>query len=325
MDELDILLQETIERYVSPGARVLGATPLPGGEQGYSGATVSYYDVRFATVAGTTEHVHLITKDGALRERRVLARLGAQGHPTLPFSHTLDLTTDAPALFCQQYVGKDRAGAAPAFAAQVAEGLAAIHAANLRCAAEMDWLPRADHTFFVGTLLAVYWRPHWETTIAHAAFAAEFGEYAPKLEEAAAHFLRTMDALWNEGDSLTLTHADIYQPHVLVYEGRPYFIDWGQAKYGSFYLDLPNYFTPETVLLYRDALARHGHDIPVADFLERYYEVGRYPGFTYMPIPLSQWRVGGTLREESRPHLLTLLDRAMHGWRTGLSSGQVVQ
>jgi len=317
MNELDILLQETIDRYVSPGARVLGATPLPGGEQGYSGATVRYYDVRFAPAAGALDHVHLITKDGALRERRVLARLGAQGHPTIPFSHTLDLTTDAPALFCQQHVGSQRAGAAPDFVPQVAEGLAAIHCANLGRAAEMDWLPRADHTFFVGTLLAVYWRPHWETTIAHAAFAEEFGEYAQKLEEAAGHFLRTMDALWAEGDSLTLTHADIYHPHVLVYEGRPYFIDWGQAKYGSFYLDLPNYFTPDTVLLYRDALARRGHEIPVADFLERYYEVGRYPGFTYMPIPLSQWRAGGRVRDESRPHLLTMLDRAMHGWRTG--------
>jgi hypothetical protein len=36
-----------------------------------------------------------------------------------------------------------------------------------------------------------------------------------------------------------------------------------------------------------------------------------------MPIPLSQWRAGGTLRDESRPHLLTMLDRAVHGWRTG--------
>lgn len=100
--------------------------------------------------------------------------------------------------------------------------------------------------------------------MAHAGFAEEFGAYTPKLEEADTHFLHTMDALWGEGDSLTLAHADIYHPHVLVYGGQPYFINWGQAKYGSFYLDLPNYFTPETVLLYRDALARLGHEIPVA-------------------------------------------------------------
>ncbi len=324
MGELETLLHETVARYVSPGARLLEMEQLPGGAQGFSGATVSYYRVRYATATGNIEHVTLITKDAPLRERRVLAHLGAQGHATLPFSHTLDLSTDAPVLFCQQYVGADRAASTPDMIRQVAEGLAAIHYANLQQGATLDWLPQADHTFFVGSLLAVYWRPHWESTLAHAAFAEEFGAYTQKLEEAASHFLRTMDALWSEGGSLTLAHADIYQPHVLVYGGQPYFIDWGQAKYGSFYLDLPNYFTPETVLLYRDALARLGHEIPVADFLERYYEVGRYPAFTYMPIPLSQWRVGGALRDESRPTLLTMLDRAMHGWWGGLVGGQAV-
>jgi hypothetical protein len=43
--------------------------------------------------------------------------------------------------------------------------------------------------------------------------------------------------------------------HQLTIDGHPIFIDWDQAAFGSFYLDLPNYFSVEAALCYRDALA----------------------------------------------------------------------
>ncbi len=38
--------------------------------------------------------------------------------------------------------------------------------------------------------------------------------------------------------------------------GQIYLIDWGQARYGRLYLELPNYFTGAEALLYRDALVQ---------------------------------------------------------------------
>jgi len=42
-----------------------------------------------------------------------------------------------------------------------------------------------------------------------------------------------------------------------------------QARYCSFYLDLPNYFTPDDVLYYREALAELGLNIPEEKFAHR--------------------------------------------------------
>src|SRR5947209_15154520 len=83
-----------------------------------------------------------------------------------------------------------------------------------------------------------------------------------------------------------------WRADVLVHAGRPYLIDWGQARYGSFYLDLPNYFTPDSVHSYRDALAELGLDIPEDAFMRRYREAGRYPGFKYVGVLLHRWVAG---------------------------------
>jgi hypothetical protein len=137
---------------------------------------------------------------------------------------------------------------------------------------------------------------------------AEYGDIGRQMEEAVGPFLAAMDSLWAEGDSLTLIHADMMDDHVLVHARRPYLIDWGQARYGSFYLDLPNYFTPDSVLSYRDALAELGLDIPEDAFMRRLREAGRYPGFKYIGVLLSLWVAGqlGSLHG-------SLLDQLLHG------------
>jgi hypothetical protein len=57
---------------------------------------------------------------------------------------------------------------------------------------------------------------------------------------------------------------DKYQAQL--WRGSAYFIDWQQAAYGSFCLDLLNPFYVETALVYRDALTRQGISVPVLEF-----------------------------------------------------------
>jgi len=166
-----------------------------------------------------------------------------------------------------------------------------IHHMNLRRADELDWLPRANHAYFANHILADF-RRQLALAMEHPAFAAQYGHLAQQMEAAVSPFLSAMDALWEAQDTVTLIHADLSSDHVRMYQGRPYLIDWGQVRLGSLYLDLPNYFLPDTVLLYRDALAELGLDIPEEAFMQRYAEAGRYPGFKYMGFLLYLCRQG---------------------------------
>ncbi|CAF3924151.1 unnamed protein product [Rotaria sp. Silwood1] len=93
-----------------------------------------------------------------------------------------------------------------------------------------------------------------------------------------------------EGTSLTLINTDLTPDDIRSIEGHPVFIDCDQAAFGSFYLDLPNYFSVESALCYRNALAELGLDIPPALFMENFHEVGRYMGLRYLEVGLQAWR-----------------------------------
>jgi hypothetical protein len=310
MDDLEQLLEQTIRRYGRPGARVVSfdVRPMREYERGYSGAQIERHVVVFRTPGGEAGTITLITKEAPLLERRVLDLLTSQSQ-CVPFSHTLDLTTDRPMLVCQQDLGTDSSQWPPSTEPdrQAARCLARIHYTNLGRATELAWLPRADRVYFEGYILADY-REQLARAMEWPAFMAEYGDVARQMEEAVGPFLAAMDSLWAEGDSLTLIHADMMDNHVLVHAGRPYLIDWGQARYGSFYLDLPNYFTPDSVLSYRDALGELGLDILADEFMRRYREAGRYPGFKYIGVLLHLWVAGqpGSLHGP-------LLDQLLHG------------
>jgi aminoglycoside phosphotransferase (APT) family kinase protein len=306
------LIQATIAAHTTPDAHVIAIAPHAHGAQGYSGAILRYYDVTYRH-GGRDEQITLVTKDAPLRERRTLAWLGERQLP-VPFSYTADLTTDAPALICMQHAGD--APLRSERARQAAHALAAIHAATLGRGAELLWLPRADPAFFAGRLIDRCWRKPWRHALTGAgyrtwdgrdqepvppdsAFQAAFSHYTPLLEDAAARFLHAMTALWERGDALTLIHADFHGEHVRSRAGRASIIDWEQAHYGPLYVDLPNYFSREEALLYRDALADLGHDIPRDEFLTGYAAADPYPGFKYFGIGLSQWRNGAPPRQHS--------------------------
>jgi hypothetical protein len=289
------------------------------GRQGFSGAEIGYYDVAY-TGDGSISHTTLVTKNAPLVERRTLAHLGTQGLP-VPFSYIPDLTTDALAPICMQHVGeiipeRERGK-------QAASALAAIHYANLGRADELHWLPQADPSFIDQWLIQACWRTAWQSLLAGGEFIdgygqrwglpepggdfpADFAGYTQPLEAAAKTFLDTIHHLWEEGDSLTLIHADFHHDHVLTDGKRPYIIDWGSARYGPLYLDLPNYFTQDEALLYRGALEALGLTIPQDKFLAYYDAVRPYPGFKYFGIGLSNWCFGNP--PHNREHVLHFIN-----------------
>ncbi len=110
-----------------------------------------------------------------------------------------------------------------------------------------------------------------------------------------------------------MLNVDLIPEHIRLWNNRPCFIDWEQAAYGSLYLDLPNHFLVETALVYRDALAAHGYEIPVPEFMERYHAVGRYMGLRYLGYALWVWAQGGARREEGRWFLYYTFKLALHG------------
>lgn len=314
------LIEQTIVRYVAPNAQVTGIHERAGGAQGYSGATLRYYDVAYQQSGGRAGQVALVTKDAPLRERRVLAWLAEQRQPHVPWSYTDDLETDAPVLVCMQDVGGEPARPHTAIQAEAAEALASIHAANSGKLDQLLWLPRADRTYWEW-FIDSHWRTPWQATLANEPFtdaagnewpqstaegnfADEFGAYTEPLEAAAAQFIDAMDQLWQAGDALTLAHADIHSEHVLVHAERAFVIDWGQACYAPFYIDLPNYFERDYVPLYRDALAAHGYNIPVDVFMQHYHAASRYFAFKYFGFGLSSWRSGDPQRHQSMRYWL---------------------
>jgi hypothetical protein len=301
MNDEHELLQATLTARVATDAQII-AVHERDGAQGYSGAILRYYDIDYAHECDI-KHSRLVTKPAPLVERLASTWLAAQG-AAVPFCHTLDLVTDAPAQMGMQFVG-DRQ---PEGAHDAARALASVHAAAMNCHEELAWLPRADVAFAEQWLIEKCWRAPWQRVMAGEPFTnvygqswgpitpggdfeAEFAAYTRPLE-AAARFVQTMAELWAQGDALTLIHADFHDHHARTYGGRDYVIDFGFAHYGPLYIDLPNYFTRDEALLYRDALAELGHDIPQATFLANYDAIHPYPGFKYFMIGLGNWCYG---------------------------------
>jgi hypothetical protein len=190
-----------------------------------------------------------------------------------------------------------------------AEGLAGIHAANR--GQRPDWLPRTDDDY-LGRLWLRAWQERWTENLAQADFRAEFGPYTARLEEAMTRFMGVLAALTAEGDTLTLLNVDLIPDHVRVWQGRVCFIDWEQSSYGTLYLDRPIISSSRRPDL-RDALARHGYEIPAVEFMERYHEVGRYMGLRYLGFALDEWAAGGERRRQRRWFLYYTLHLALHG------------
>ncbi|HST03972.1 MAG TPA: phosphotransferase [Chloroflexia bacterium] len=289
-----MLLQETVARYVDPVAQIAQVQELSV-DSGLSGAIVKRYVLTLQGVADESSVVRLVTKNASLKERRTLVHLGAQGQPNVPFSHTLDLNSDAPALICMQDVGSIQRPTSLEYISEVAvdreaAAVAAIHAANWG-RADLNWLPVADRAYYTRMIETVAWRPNWERAIADRQFCELFRQDLPRVEAAAASIVDEMSALYDEGDALTLVHTDINPSNVLLLDGVPYIIDWQSTHYGPFYLDVPHhFFSQDLAERYRVALAEHGITVSPADFAQRFRIAARYTALRYMWWTFDAWR-----------------------------------
>ncbi len=226
----------------------------------------------------------------------MLALLNEQSQPNVPFSHTIDLTTDAPARMCLQDVGDtyrpvSLAPISDEALRQEAAGLAAIHYRNLGQNKTLGWLPRVDSTYVKARVLDIWWRPAWEKALRNAPLRQVLDPHIPAVEQAAVRLAGDMEPLLSDPHTQTLVHTDIHPSNVLVHEGRPFYIDWSATHYGSLYLDLPHHFcTREQAEHYRAALAAYGEIISTTDFDASYRAAARLIGFRYLWWTLAGWR-----------------------------------
>lgn len=316
-----------LDRYshlVDPFKRVLathvGQSPTisriaeeSGPKMGESGSDVRIYSVTYRRDE-TSSTCKLVTKNATPLEQHILLRFTEQ-HQAVP---PLDLPSPNPTE--RATVHMLHAESRPAIeitsdpynpaTKRVARGLAKIHADNRSDCP--SWLPTAAsdpmHQLWLAETQA-----QWEKCLADNAFATEFGRYTAPLHRALERFLDLLNALTVEQTSLTIINTDLHPDHIRLVDDNPVFIDWEQACYGSFYLDLVNYFSIESVLLYRDALDEAGYSIPTAPFIERFREVGRYMGLRYLAVGLMQWRAGIEQWKQGRWFFHYCLTLALNG------------
>lgn len=303
-------LTDVVSRVLGAPARIRDVREEAPGPQGQSGGLVRTFTVSAVDSNGNPRTVDVISKEASSRERHVLALLSTQ-RQAIPATWVENPAREGRALILQEYAD-DYPWMAPEASQteQTAESLAAIHAANL--GAPQPWLPRADRSFLDELYLRAT-QQEWERNLADPLFADEFGSYTEPLHTALDRLLGVLDELTREAQTLTLINTDFNPSHLRLARGKPCFIDWDQAHYGSLYLDLPNIFSVETALFYRDALARHGLAIAPADFLERFREVGRYMGLRYLEVGLLHWRHRGDDWPHQRWFLYYCLTLALRG------------
>ena len=317
----DKALRDTCRRLLArihqlPDLRVTSIHSLPRPHQGASGGEVQLLLLSWRSATGAQGEERLVCKHAGLKERRIMHLLEAQGQAVPPSqspTHAGDLPGRAPLLMPfarsrppERILGDPYVPLTQA----VARGLARIHAANRQ--QRPDWLPRASNDYAKRINLSET-QVAWQRCMADARFRRHYGHHDGPLHESRARLLELLGALEDEGECCTLINTDLHPDHIRLYGARPVFIDWEQACYGPLYLDLVNYFTLETALLYRDALAQAGCSIPTATFMQRFREAGRYMGLRYLEVGLLNWLTGGEAWQQGRWFFHYCLSMALGG------------
>ncbi|GGJ22176.1 aminoglycoside phosphotransferase family protein [Deinococcus roseus] len=259
--------------------------------QGRSGATVGRYKISPVGQKSFT----LVTKEAGVVERRVLHRLQQQAQ-AVPQSYVQDLDSLLPMMIAMQDIKGEHRPPVMAFVdlevqRNEASALAAIHARNLRQEKELSWLPRVDWAF-LNRGLDRWWREPWQKALQIPSFRRTFAGYIPRIESAADKMLLEVASLNQDFRNLTLIHNDLCPANVLITpEKQVYFLDWQEARYGSFYMDLPPHMpTFESTASYRRALLREGVSVSIPEFREKYRVACHYVGFVNLWSALSAWK-----------------------------------
>lgn len=108
------------------------------------------------------------------------------------------------------------------------------------------------------------WKPAWEEAKNNEQFIETFGEYIPEVEAISNSITSDIEVVLNDESSPTLIHNDLNSGNVFVHNNDDvFFIDWEEARYGSFFLDIPLRFEFNKAREYREVLASLGLEPPI--------------------------------------------------------------
>ncbi len=256
------------------------------GEQGESGCEICYYKVHLTRDPKQLETKEMISKEALLLERRILALL-CEEKQAVPPTFIPNISSER-SRFCQIYADPQIEGHGPFDPVTKAYAYALVRIHYMNLGQRPEWLPLATKNFEDHLWLRARHK-EWQLNLAIPKFAIEYGRYTDRLDDSLSRLLTFLHQLTIDSTSLTVINTDLIPNDIRSIDGRPVFIDWDQAAFGSFYLDLPKYFSVETALCYRDALAQLGLDIHPALFMDRFHEIGHYMGLRYLEVGLQAW------------------------------------
>lgn len=302
-NEILELIQESAKQFISNTAMVLEmeSTPL---NMGYQAVGLSRHKVLIDD-QGAKEYISLITKMANPTERRILHRLFLQS-ANVPYSITHDLDSDDRALLCIQDVDYKTNYQSLNFEMlqeKEMHALAYIHKMNHGSRGELSWLPFANYDH-IKQMIYGRWKPVWEEAKHNEQFMETFGQYIPEVEAVSGSIVNDIEVVLNDERSHTLIHNDLNPGNVLVHNNDDvFFIDWEEARYGSFFLDIPLRFEWKQARAYQDVLASLGLETPADRFEQLYAVASRYLGLRFMTWNLGAWTNNSSAKEGLQKYL----------------------
>ena len=259
------LLATTVEFVTGDAATITAVNQLPIAE-GSSGAALSRVDVTYTTRHLASASIGLVLKMCSDIELAVLLRLQAAHPRHTPYIQSSPIRASDQTLTCLQDLGANyRPDSLSEISADLqqneAQALADIHTQNLDT--ELDWLPEAGREYYAWTIEEQFFRPAWQTALADPRFRERFASSLNVVEQAASTTIEEMTELSAVAEWRTLVHTDINPSNVLIVDGQPYIIDWGTARQGPLFLDLPHHLSTRAQAEdYRVALSQRGLPTP---------------------------------------------------------------
>lgn len=303
MNKILTLIQESTVQFIAKTAIVLevDSSPL---NKGYQAIHLSRHKVLIDN-QGLKEYVSFISKMANKTERRALHRLFLQS-ANVPYSRTHDIDSDERALICIQDVDYKTDYQNLEFERlqnKEVHALAYIHKMNYGLRSELSWLPLANHEH-IEKMIFERWKPAWEEANNNERFFETFGPYIPEVEAVFGTILNDIDVVLNDESSHTLIHNDLNPGNVLVHNNDDvFFIDWEEARYGSFFLDIPLRFELNKAREYREVLASHGLVMPNERFEKLYRIASRYIGLRFMTWCLGSWTSNSNAKDDLLKYL----------------------
>ena len=255
---------------------------------------MSRVDVTYSTRQPGSASIRLVLKFCSDIELTVLLRLQALDPRHTPYIQSSTIRAADQTLACLQDLARDhRPDSLSKISVDLQErearALADIHVDQLDT--ELDWLPMADRDYYTWTIEEQFFRPAWRTALAVPQFRERFAASVDDVEHAASKTVEEMTSLSTVTEWQTLVHTDINPSNVLIVDGQPYIIDWGTARRGPLFIDVPHHLSTRAQAEdYRIALNRRGLNIDTDSFTVAYRTAARYTGLRYLWWTLAAWQ-----------------------------------